>query len=263
MSVSAQKVAVVTGGGGGIGAACATRLARDGWRVVVCDIDLDRAEWVAQSVGGVALALDIADAEAVERAAAWVEEHVGPCHGLVACAAHLENPHPPEQQMDEEWRRILDVNVSGTFYTCRAFGARMLRRRCGAIVTVASITALGSSPLVAYGPSKAAVVMMTRNLAVAWGRSGVRVNCVAPGPTRTPAVEASYARGERDPAQMMRQTALGRLVEPEQMAAPVAFLLSDDAAAITGVTLPVDAGVLATGLWNLYGGVPSPSPDTD
>jgi len=263
MSVNVQKVAVVTGGGGGIGAACAARLSRDGWKVVVCDIDAGRAEAVAEAVGGVALALDISDAQAVEQAAAWVDEHVGPCQGLVACAAHLENPHPPQQQSDEEWKRILDVNVSGTFYTCRAFGARMAKRRSGAIVTVASITALAGSPLVAYGPSKAAVVLMTSNLAGAWGRSGVRVNCVAPGPTRTPAVEASYARGERDPQVMIRQTALGRLVEPDQLAAPVAFLLSDDAAAITGVTLPVDAGVLISGLWNLYGGVPSPSPTTD
>ncbi|HSW17308.1 MAG TPA: SDR family oxidoreductase [Ramlibacter sp.] len=263
MPVNVQKVAVVTGGGGGIGAACAARLSRDGWNVVVCDIDAARAQAVAAAVGGVALALDISDAQAVEQAAVWVEEHVGPCHGLVACAAHLENPHPPQQQSDEEWKRILDVNVSGTFYTCRAFGARMAARGSGAIVTVASITALGSSPLVAYGPSKAAVVQMTLNLAGAWGRSGVRVNCVAPGPTRTPAVEASYARGERDPQAMIAQTALGRLVEPEQMAAPVAFLLSDDAAAITGVTLPVDAGVLVSGLWNLYGGIPPASPLTD
>jgi NAD(P)-dependent dehydrogenase (short-subunit alcohol dehydrogenase family) len=259
MPVNPKPVVVVTGGGGGIGAACAERLALDGWRIVVCDIDLARAESVAVAVGGTALALDIADAEAVERAAAWVERHVGPCEALVACAARLENPHRPEQQQAGEWQGILDVNVSGTFHTCRAFGTRMVQRRRGAIVTVASITALGSSPLVAYGPSKAAVLAMTRNLAVAWGRSGVRVNCVAPGPTRTPAVEASYARGERDPATMVGQTALGRLVQPREVAAAIAFLLSGDAAAITGVTLPVDAGVLVSGLWNLYGGVPSPS----
>ncbi len=249
-------VAVITGGGGGIGAACARRLARGGWKVVVCDIDGAAAEAVALEVGGVSRALDIADAAAVEAAAAWVEAEVGPCTALVACAARLENPHPPEQQDVQEWQRVIDVNVGGSFHTCRAFGARMLARGQGAIVTIASITALDSSPLVAYGPSKAAVVAMTRNLAVAWGRRGIRVNCVAPGPTLTPAVLASHARGERDPEVMRRATALGRLVQPDEIAAPVEFLLSPGAGAITGVILPVDAGVMVTGLWQMYGGAP-------
>lgn len=255
--IAAARVAVVTGGGGGIGAACAEQLDRDGWRVVVCDIDQQAAEAVAQRVGGVARQLDIADRSAVDDCARWVESDVGPCAGLVACAAQLENPHRPEDQIDAEWQRIVDVNLSGGFHTCRAFGAGMLARGSGAIVTIASIVALGSSPLVAYGPAKAALVTMTRNLAVAWGRRGVRVNCVAPGPTLTAAVAASHARGERDPQAMIRATALGRLVKPQEIAAPVAFLLSDAAAAITGVVLPVDAGVLATGLWSMYGGVPA------
>jgi len=100
---------------------------------------------------------------------------------------------------------------------------------------------------------------MSRNFAVAWGRRGIRVNCVCPGPTRTPAVEASYARGERNPDTMIRQTALGRLVMPEQVANAIAFLLSEDAGAITGIELPVDSGTLATQLWGLYGGVPGPA----
>lgn len=252
-----SRIVVVTGGGGGIGAACARAMARQGWHVIVCDIDKGRADAVAREVGGTAHALDIADAPAVEALASSVEAEIGPCSGLIACAAHLENPHQPEEQSLEEWRRIVDVNVSGSFHTCRTFGGRMAGRGRGAIVTIASITALGSSPLVAYGPSKAALVTMTRNLAVAWGRRQVRVNCVAPGPTLTPAVLASHARGERDPAVMERATALGRLVQPEEVAAAVTFLMSDQASAITGVVLPVDAGVSVTGIWNLYGGVPS------
>lgn len=251
-----SDVAVITGGGGGIGAACARRLADAGWKVAVCDIDGNRAQEVARQVGGVGFQLDIADREAVDAVAARIEAQLGPCSALVACAAHLENPHRPEQQDAQEWQRILDVNVGGSFHTCRAFGARMAERGRGSIVTIASITALGSSPLVAYGPAKAAMVAMTRNLAVAWGRRGVRVNCVAPGPTLTPAVVASHARGERNPDTMIRATALGRLVQPDEIAASVEFLLSPAAAAITGVILPVDAGVMVTGLWQMYGGVP-------
>jgi len=256
MPMNMPNVAVITGGGGGIGAACARKLTGAGWRVVVCDIDGDRAHAVAREIGGVGRALDIADRQAVHDAAAWVEAEVGPCGALVACAAQLENPHRPEEQVPDEWQRILDVNISGSFHTCLAFGTPMTVRGQGAIVTIASITALGSSPLVAYGPAKAAMVTMTRNLAVAWGRRGVRVNCVAPGPTLTPQMAASHARGERDPKTMIRSTALGRFVQPEEIAAPVEFLLSPAAGGITGVILPVDAGVMVTGLWQMYGGAP-------
>ncbi len=132
----------------------------------------------------------------------------------------------------------------------------MLTRGKGAIVTVGSITALNSSPLVAYGPSKAGIIAMTHDFTGAWARRGVRVNCVCPGPTRTPAVEASYARGERDPNRMTAQTALGHLVAPSDVGEAIAFLLSDRARSITDAVLPVDAGTLVTQLWSLYGGIP-------
>lgn len=250
------RVAVITGGGGGIGAATGAILAGQGWKVVLADLDLGRAEAEASRIGAVPLALDIADASMTHAAAQWVEQNVGPCFGLVACAAHLENPHEPQAQKIDEFDRIIETNIRGTFLTVSAFGSGMLARGAGSIVTISSITALNSSPLVAYGPSKAAIIAMTRNFAVAWGRKGIRANCVCPGPTRTPAVEASYARGERNPETMRVQTALGHLVAPQDVGNAIAFLLSDAARSITGITLPVDAGTLATHLWSLYGGVP-------
>lgn len=255
---SRERVAAVTGGAGGIGEACVARLRRDGWKVVVLDRNMDLARDVAARHGAVAREIDLADAGSIDDAARWVEKEIGPCSGLAAVAAHLENPHMPQAQDFAEWEAILHVNLTGTFRTLTGFGAGMLERGAGSIVTVGSITAFNSSPLQAYGPTKAAIINMTRNFAVAWGRSGIRVNCVCPGPTRTPAVEASYARGERNPETMIRQTALGRLVKPEQVANAIAFLLSDDAGAITGIELPVDSGTLATQLWGLYGGVPGP-----
>lgn len=255
---SQERVAAVTGGAGGIGDACVARLRRDGWKVVVLDRNMDLARDVAARHGAVAREIDLADAGSIDDAARWVEKDVGPCSALAAVAAHLENPHMPQAQDFAEWEAIMRVNLTGTFRTLTSFGAGMLERGAGSIVTVGSITAFNSSPLQAYGPTKAAIINMSRNFAVAWGRSGVRVNCVCPGPTRTPAVEASYARGERNPDTMIRQTALGRLVKPEQVANAIAFLLSDDAGAITGIELPVDSGTLATQLWGLYGGVPGP-----
>ena len=251
---SMSPVAVVTGGAGGIGAATVRHLAKSGWRVAVLDRDEATASALATEVGGLAVAVDISSRAQMSAAAARVAESLGPCTGLVAGAAHLENPHAPENQDPDEWDRIVATNLTGSFLTLQLFGQHMLDVGRGSIVTLGSITALNSSPLVAYGPSKAAIVAMTRNFAVAWGRKGIRVNCVCPGPTRTPAVEASYARGERDPEVMRRQTALGRLVKPEEVADVVGWLLSPQSSAVTGATIPVDAGVLASQLWNLYGG---------
>lgn len=252
---SMSPVAVVTGGAGGIGAATVRHLAKSGWRVAVLDRDEATASALATEVGGLAVAVDISSRAQMSAAAARVAELLGPCTGLVAGAAHLENPHAPENQDPDEWDRIVATNLTGTFLTLQLFGQHMLDVGRGSIVTLGSITALNSSPLVAYGPSKAAIVAMTRNFAVAWGRKGIHVNCVCPGPTRTPAVEASYARGERDPEVMRRQTALGRLVKPEEVADVVGWLLSPQSSAVTGATIPVDAGVLASQLWNLYGGL--------
>jgi NAD(P)-dependent dehydrogenase (short-subunit alcohol dehydrogenase family) len=251
-----KGVVVVTGGGGGIGAATGAVLLDEGWRVVLADIDLARAQTEAGRIGAVACAIDISDKRSVDEAASWVEREVGPCTGLVAGAAHLENPHRPEDQDIAEFDRIIATNIRGTFLTVTAFAAGMLHRGRGSIVTVGSITALNSSPLVAYGPSKSAIVAMTRDFAGAWGRKGIRVNCVCPGPTRTPAVEASYARGERDPQVMTAQTALGHLVDPADVGYAISFLLSERARSITGVVLPVDAGTLTAQLWGLYGGLP-------
>jgi NAD(P)-dependent dehydrogenase (short-subunit alcohol dehydrogenase family) len=258
MSTIEPRIAAVTGGAGGIGEATVQRLRQDGWQVAVLDLDPDNAKRVAERYGALACPIDIGNAASIDAAAAFVERELGPSSALAALAAHLENPHAPQHQDMQEWDDIVRVNLTGTFRTLTAFGRAMRERRNGAIVTVGSITAFNSSPLQAYGPTKAAILNMTRNFAVAWGRSGVRVNCVCPGPTRTPAVEASYARGERNPEIMIRQTALGKLVRPEDVANAIAFLLSDQAAAITGIDLPVDSGTLATQLWSLYGGVPGP-----
>jgi NAD(P)-dependent dehydrogenase (short-subunit alcohol dehydrogenase family) len=257
-AVSQQgRVVVVTGGASGIGKSCAEILAERGALVVVLDRDADAAAEVAKSIQGRAYELDISDAQAVERVAGLIEREIGAVHGLVANAGIIQSrAQPPEQLPMEDWDRIFSINVRGTFQCCVSFGGRMAKRGAGSIVTIASIAGMRSTPHHAYNVSKAAVLHMTTNLSVEWGRSGVRVNAVSPGYTLTPALEDAISRKLRDTTSLVAPTALGRMVRPSEVAHAVAFLLSDEAAAITGVNLPVDAGWLAGNSWGTYDGVP-------
>jgi NAD(P)-dependent dehydrogenase (short-subunit alcohol dehydrogenase family) len=248
-----QNVAVVTGGGGGIGAACARLLAEQGATTIVLDIDADRAREVASAIDGIGLQADVADAAAIAALAAKIEAEIGPVSSLVTCAGMITPPCRAHDEALDHWDRIITVNLRGTYVTCTAFARAMLERRRGAIVTIGSLAGMGVLPVNSYGTSKAGIIHLTQSLAADWGRGNIRVNCVSPGPVRTPAIEASYARGDRDPARMEAQTALGRLVQPHEVAEAVCFLLSDRASAISGTNLPVDAGVYASLLTNLFG----------
>ncbi len=260
MNSPATPVAVVTGGASGIGAACAERLAESGWRVVVADIAGDPGSAVARRVGGEYVHMDVGDAAGVEEAATAIEGHIGPVTGLVTCAGVIQRPLPPEELSLEQWDRIVHIDQRGTYVTCVAFGRRMAARGAGgAIVNIASIAGSRSMPLHAYAPAKAAVISTTACLSVAWGRDGIRVNSVSPGFTATPALQVEIDAGRRDVSRLAGNAALHRLVQPSEVAAAVAFLLSPAASAITGIDLPVDCGWLAASTWGTYGGPPSPA----
>lgn len=254
------RIAVVTGGASGIGEACAAGLAAGGARVGVVDIDAARAEEVAQGLPAVegghrAFALDVRDAEAVEGAAGRIEAEMGSAEILVTSAGVIQVPLPPEELPLADWDNVVAVDQRGVYLSCVAFGRRMAPRGRGAIVNIASIAGMRSMPLHAYTPAKAAVIAMTECLAAEWGRSGVRVNAVAPGYTLTPALQAAIDAGKRDVTALAENSALGRMVAPGEIADAVAFLVSDRAKAITGVTLPVDAGWLVAPSWHTYGGL--------
>ncbi len=250
------RIAVVTGGASGIGAACCRMLAARGARVVAADRDLPRARAVAEEVGGTALPLDVSTRAANEAAAAEIEATLGPVHVLVTSAGVIQRPLRAEALAEADVEQVVRIDQIGTWNSAVAFGTRMARRGSGVVVTIASIAGMRSMPLHAYSPAKAAVIEMTRCLAAEWGRSGVRVNAVSPGYTLTPALAAAIAAGERDPTLLEGTSALGRMVTPEDIAEAVAFLASDAARCITGINLPVDAGWLVAGSWASYGGLP-------
>lgn len=249
------RIAVVTGGGSGIGAACCRLLAERGARVVVTDVDEARARAVAEDCGGVPLALDVGDEAAVVALAAKVESDLGPVAILVNSAGVLQPPVPPAELSMTEWDRVVRIDQRGVYLCCVAFGEPMARRGGGAIVNIASVAGLRSMPLHAYAPAKAAVISITECLATEYGRNGVRINAVAPGYTLTPALQSAIDSGRRDRAALERNAAMGRLVEPMEIARGVAFLVSDEASAITGVTLPIDGGWLVAPSWHTYGGL--------
>ena len=238
------RVAMVTGGGAGIGRATAQALAQAGAHVAVTDIDLAAAEAVAAEIGrGEAHRLDVVD----EAGVAAVVEAIAGRHGRIDVLinnAGLGARLPTVELPTERWRQVIAVNLDGSFFCARAVGRHMLAAGQGAVVNLASIMGLVGAtqyPNLAYHSAKGALVNFTRALACEWAPAGVRVNAVAPTFARTRLTEALL--GDQEMAQtLMRETPLGRFVEPEEVAAAILFLASDAAAMITGVTLPVDGG---------------------
>lgn len=253
--VEGPRCVVVTGAARGIGAACARLLAERGDTVILVDRDPAGLAALAGELDAPAYTLDVADEAAVVETCAQIIAAHGVPQGLVACAGVVQTIMPPHELPMAEFDRVLAINLRGLYLTCREFGTAMARAGRGAIVTISSGAAYRSTPLHAYGPAKAAVVALTETLAAEWGRSGVRVNGVAPAYTMTEGIRERAARGERDISGFGKGLIIGRAISPDEIAAPVAFLLSADARAITGITLPVDGGLLASGVWDDYGGL--------
>jgi NAD(P)-dependent dehydrogenase (short-subunit alcohol dehydrogenase family) len=249
------RVIVVTGGASGIGASCARFFAARDGRVVVADKNEAAARQVAGDIDGFAAAVDIAQEAEVEALMARLEDEVGPIAVLVNSAGVLQRTVPPGELTMKEWDLVVRIDLRGTYVCCAAAGLRMARRHGGSIVNIASVAGMRSGPLHSYGPAKAGVINLTQCLAAEWGPVGVRVNAVSPGFTRTPALDKGMELGTLDRHDMTTGSALGRLVEPEEIAAAVGFLASDLASAITGVNIAVDAGYLVATPWHNYGGL--------
>ena len=243
-------VAIVTGAGKGIGEAVARALAGAGARVAVTGRVAADAERVAASLGAghVGIGMDVRSSAAVDEAVAAATAALGTPTILVNNAG-VNRLGPAESYPDDDWERILDVNLTGVFRCCRAVGARMLAAGQGSIVNVASISGavVGMSWRAPYASSKAGVVGLTRTLAVEWGGRGVRVNALLPGPVRTSMIAVAIEQGAVDEAQVIDHTPTGRWAEPGDVADAVLLLCAPEARFVTGQALVVDGGYTTWG----------------
>lgn len=250
----AGKVVLNTGAGSGIGRAMAHAFARHGARLMLLDID---AAALAQTQAQLREAFpdievdvvqaSIADDVAVERACAATEARFGRIDILLNNAGIAMNK-PALELTGTEWRRAIDIDLTGVFYCAQAAGRRMARQGGGVVVSTASIWGLSSAASrVAYCTAKAGVVSMTKCLAAEWAQHCIRVNAICPGYTHTALVDALLARGALDGAEIGAKTPMHRLGQPEEMAEAALYLASDSAAFITGHALVSDGGWLANG----------------
>jgi 3-oxoacyl-[acyl-carrier protein] reductase len=240
------RVALVTGGSRGIGAAVCAELGAAGAEVVVnYASSADAAEAVCAGIraaGGSATAVagDISTPEGATALVSQVESEVGPI-AILVCNAGITRDNLIMKLSDDDWRAVVDTNLGGAFFTCRAVARPMLKRRAGAIVTMSSVVGVhGNAGQTNYAASKAGLIGLTKALAKELGGRGIRVNAIAPGYISTELTDA-LPEAARDA--ILEQTPLGRLGDPADVARAVRFLVSDSAGFVTGDVLAVDGGL--------------------
>ena len=241
-----DRVAVVTGGGSGIGLATVRRLAADGAKVAIADLDGETGKAAADEVGGLFIQADVTSEDDV---AAMYDATLG-AFGRIDIAFNNAGISPPDDDsilvtgMDA-WRRVQDVNLTSVYLCCKHVIPHMQARGGGSIINTASFVAVMGSATsqISYCASKGGVLAMSRELGVQFAREGIRVNALCPGPVNTPLLQELFAADPERAARRLVHVPMGRFAEPEEIAAAVAFLASDDASFITAATFLVDGGI--------------------
>jgi NAD(P)-dependent dehydrogenase (short-subunit alcohol dehydrogenase family) len=241
-----DRVVVITGGGSGIGLASARRLASEGAKVVVADIDPGAGAAAAKEVGGLFVPVDVTDEPQVE---ALFQAAVD-AYGTVDVAFNNAGISPPEDDSVlttglDTWRQVQDVNLTSVFLCCKHAIPHMQRQGKGSIINTASFVAVmgAATSQISYTASKGGVLALSRELGVQFAREGIRVNALCPGPVNTQLLQELFAKDPERAARRLVHVPMGRFAEPEEIAGAVAFLASDDSSFVTASTFLVDGGI--------------------
>jgi NAD(P)-dependent dehydrogenase (short-subunit alcohol dehydrogenase family) len=244
------KVALVVGGGSGMGRAGATAMAAEGAKVVVSDISLERAEAVAASIGDDAAAMhvDVTSSELVERLVGTTVERFGHLDVLYHCAADVHFVNTQDKRLteleDDVWARMIDIHLTGTFYVLKHAGRQMVAQGSGSIIVSSTVDALiGCAGLDSYTAAKGGVTSLVRSFAAGIGRDGVRVNAIAPSFVSTEPQRMWL--DDEQALSIIQSLHILPVPTPEQIAPFVVYLASDESIAVTGTVFPVDAGYMA------------------
>jgi NAD(P)-dependent dehydrogenase (short-subunit alcohol dehydrogenase family) len=252
-----EKVAVVTGGGAGIGRAICMAFAKAGASVVIPDLNLENARKTSfavekEGVEGFPVEADVSMPDDVDMIFDKTMEAFDKVDILVNNAG---TTHPTVSILDLDLDyvdRIFAIDYKGLYLCSRRAGREMMKQKSGCIINISSIAGLTPLPLVMYGPMKSAVNMLTKILAREWARYNIRVNAIAPGYVLTPLIQSMIEQGQRDPSLIIDRTPMKSMLDPRDIAEAVLFIASPRAPYITGTVLPVDAGWLTDGGWSAY-----------
>ena len=241
-----DRVAVITGAGGGIGLASAKRMAAEGARIVAVDIDERAGKAAADETGGQFIAADVADETSVRR----LFDEVAAEFGRIDIAFNNAGISPTDDDSIlttgiDVWRRVQEVNLTSVYLCCKYVIPHMRRQGKGSIINTASFVAVlgAATSQISYTASKGGVLAMSRELGVQFAREGIRINALCPGPVDTPMLRELFAKDPQRAARRLVHVPMGRFAEPEEIAAAVAFLASDDSSFITASQFLVDGGI--------------------
>ncbi len=241
-----DRIAVITGAGSGIGLASARRMAAEGAKVVAVDIDKAAGHAAADETGGMFIAADVSSEEDVRR----VFDEVAGEFGRIDIAFNNAGISPPEDDSIlttgiDAWHRVQEINLTSVYLCCKYVIPHMQRQRKGSIINTASFVAVlgAATSQISYTASKGGVLAMSRELGVQFAREGIRVNALCPGPVNTPLLRELFATDPERALRRLVHVPVGRFAEPEEIAAAVAFLASDDASFITAAQFLVDGGI--------------------
>jgi NAD(P)-dependent dehydrogenase (short-subunit alcohol dehydrogenase family) len=240
------KVAVITGGASGIGFATAKRMRAEGATIVIGDIDPTSGKPAADELDGLFVPVDVADKAAVDN----LFDTAAQTYGSLDIAFNNAGISPPDDDLIENteldaWERVQNINLKSVYLCSKAALRHMVPQKSGSIINTASFVAVMGSATsqISYTASKGGVLAMSRELGVQFARQGIRVNALCPGPVNTPLLRELFAKDPERAARRLIHVPLGRFAEPEELAAAVAFLASDDSSFITASTFLVDGGI--------------------